>query len=765
MSTTISGAERDPFALKLTGGTMTGQVVLSATGIKFSDNTTLTSAANIGSVTSVAGRTGAVVLSTTDISGMANYLTSSTAASTYQTISGMTSYLTTGSATSTYQPISGMSSYLTTLSASNTYQPISGMSSYLTSGSAASTYQPLSGMSSYALLASPTFTGAPKAPTAASTVNDTTIATTAYVKERIADLATSAPATLDTLNEIAIALGNDPNLSATLTAQIALKSPIDSPTFTGDPKAPTPATSDNDTSIATTAFVKNQGYLTSTSANLSNYAALTGAAFTGKVNINNGTTAVPLNIGSNVTPTTSVAGDMWIAQTQLFYKDSTGILRNTVSTGIGNTFTQNQTINQSSSATPSLTVAQTGNGGSVAITNSGSGTALKVTQTGSGESFRVEDETSPDATAFVIANDGKVGIGVAPTTAALTVDTSGIRFGDGTIQYSAGGAGGVTSVAGRTGAVSLTTADVAGLSTSYYPLLSNPSSYLVASDVTGLLNPYALDTDLNAYAPLAGATFTGQIVVPAAGIKFSDGSTIISAPSASSVTSVAGRTGAIVLSSSDLSDKSTLLSTSSTSPAPFIFSQANGAALNNTLGNSNSPWGQYVGIKSINFADTLFLNAAGNVGVGLRIQSTFVSGCADFSNIGTGQAPVLKLSNNSTQLRSTFSAPALQISNTSSASDQHCVLINNLGTGDCLRVEDSTSPDATPFVINNAGRVGIGVEPDATVALKVDSTGIKFNNTVFNPTGTQLIPVQPNYTKELLVTIDGVGYAIALRQI
>lgn len=36
-----------------------------------------------------------------------------------------------------------------------------------------------------------------------------------------------------------------------------------SPTFTGDPKAPTPATADNDTSIATTAFVKAQGYITS----------------------------------------------------------------------------------------------------------------------------------------------------------------------------------------------------------------------------------------------------------------------------------------------------------------------------------------------------------------------------------------------------------------------------------------------------------------------------------------------------------------------
>jgi len=55
------------------------------------------------------------------------------------------------------------------------------------------------------------------------------------------------------------------NLKADKTyvdTQDALKAPLASPTFTGDPKAPTPATADNDTSIATTAYVKAQAYLT-----------------------------------------------------------------------------------------------------------------------------------------------------------------------------------------------------------------------------------------------------------------------------------------------------------------------------------------------------------------------------------------------------------------------------------------------------------------------------------------------------------------------
>jgi hypothetical protein len=47
-----------------------------------------------------------------------------------------------------------------------------------------------------------------------------------------------------------------------LTTDLAAKAPLASPVFVGDPKAPTPATGDSDTSIATTAFVKAQAYLT-----------------------------------------------------------------------------------------------------------------------------------------------------------------------------------------------------------------------------------------------------------------------------------------------------------------------------------------------------------------------------------------------------------------------------------------------------------------------------------------------------------------------
>jgi hypothetical protein len=82
-------------------------------------------------------------------------------------------------------------------------------------------------------LASPALTGIPTAPTASAATNTTQVATTAYVRGEISALVNSATSTLDTLGEIATALGNDANLSTTLTNSIALKAPLASPTFTG----------------------------------------------------------------------------------------------------------------------------------------------------------------------------------------------------------------------------------------------------------------------------------------------------------------------------------------------------------------------------------------------------------------------------------------------------------------------------------------------------------------------------------------------------
>jgi len=106
-----------------------------------------------------------------------------------------------------------------------------------------------------AALESPEFTGTPKVPTAAAGTNTTQAASTAFVRAAITALIDSSPGALDTLNELAAALGDDPNFATTVTNALALKSPLASPVFTGNPQAPTPAPGDNDTSIATTSFV------------------------------------------------------------------------------------------------------------------------------------------------------------------------------------------------------------------------------------------------------------------------------------------------------------------------------------------------------------------------------------------------------------------------------------------------------------------------------------------------------------------------------
>ena len=95
---------------------------------------------------------------------------------------------------------------------------------------------------------------------------------------QLANLVDGAPAALNTLNEIAAALGDDENYAATLALTVSTKANLASPNFTGSPLAPTATTSDSSTKIATTAFVKNQAYAT-----------LESPTFTGTVTLPSGT--------------------------------------------------------------------------------------------------------------------------------------------------------------------------------------------------------------------------------------------------------------------------------------------------------------------------------------------------------------------------------------------------------------------------------------------------------------------------------------------
>ncbi len=93
---------------------------------------------------------------------------------------------------------------------------------YLTTDGSSASWATIN-LSAYATISSPTFTGIPLAPTAASGNSTTQIATTAFVSTEISNLVNSAPSTLNTLNELATALGNDENFSTTVTNSISGK--------------------------------------------------------------------------------------------------------------------------------------------------------------------------------------------------------------------------------------------------------------------------------------------------------------------------------------------------------------------------------------------------------------------------------------------------------------------------------------------------------------------------------------------------------------
>lgn len=119
----------------------------------------------------------------------------------------------------------------------------------------------------YAPLNSPSLTGTPLTPTAASGTNNTQIASTAFVRTEISNLVASAPSALDTLNELAAALGNDANFSTTITNNLAGKANLSGATFTGSVSGP----SGNFTSLKVNSVDVSANGHTHTSANITDF--------------------------------------------------------------------------------------------------------------------------------------------------------------------------------------------------------------------------------------------------------------------------------------------------------------------------------------------------------------------------------------------------------------------------------------------------------------------------------------------------------------
>lgn len=179
---------------------------------------------------------------------------------------------------------------------------------------AASNDYAVSQVTGAAPIASPTFTGVPTAPTPTTVDNSTKIATTAWVVAQGYGTGSGAVSSVFGRSGVVTATSGDYTVG-----QVTGAAPLASPSFTGNPTSTTPATADNSTKIATTAWTNLQSYGVTTNRIDQNNAATTSTQFFSVISDETGTgsvvgsasptfTGVPLApTAANGTNTTQIA--------------------------------------------------------------------------------------------------------------------------------------------------------------------------------------------------------------------------------------------------------------------------------------------------------------------------------------------------------------------------------------------------------------------------------------------------------------------------
>lgn len=199
-------------------------------------------------------------------------------------------------------------------------------------------------------------------------------------------------------------------------------------------------------------------------------------------------------------------------------------------------------------------------------------------------------------------------------------------------------------------------------------------------------------------------------------------------------------------------------------PAGITFSDN---TVQTSAGVSMSVLSNYAQLSGATFGGKVNFTSVGgaaglNVGIGGTSASATSNGDLWITTGGTnlnfrdGQGAWRILVNTSNT--NSFSAPQIIDTTATTAA----LRVTQKGTGNAIEVEDSTTPDATRFVVDQFGKVGIGTAPDPTAALRIDGNGMSFNGLFFNPTGTA-VHSGGSDTLDLLVTINGVNYRIGLR--
>ena len=367
-------------------------------------------------------------------------------------------------------------------------------------------------------LDSPTLTGTPTLPTGTIATtqtagdNSTAVATTAFVSTAVSNLVDTAPEALNTLNELAAALGDDENFATTTATNLGLKAPIASPTFTGTVTVPAPS---NDTDASTKAYVDSTASTTAGNAAtaLSNHEADTtnvhGIADTSILVTTTGTQT--LTNKTITSPAGLVKGDVGLGNV-----DNTSDANKPVSTA-----TQTALDLKADLASPTFT-------GTVTIPTGASITAptgLVKGDVGLGNADNTSDANKPVSTATQTALDLKAPLASPTFTGTVTIPTgASITSPTGLVKGDVG-LGNVDNTADANKPVSTAQQTALDLKADLASPTFTGTVAGITSTMVGLGNvdntsdankpvSTATQTALDLKAPLASPTFTGTVTIP-----------------------------------------------------------------------------------------------------------------------------------------------------------------------------------------------------------------------------------------------------------